>query len=521
MAGGLREWDESRSAAGAGGPWIMTWVVSIATFMEILDTSIANVSLTNIAGNLGVSPDQATWMITTYLVANAIIIPISGFLSRAIGRKRYFMISIGLFTASSLVCALAPNLGFLIVARAFQGVGGGGLAPVEQSMVTDSFPPQKRGQAFAAFGLVVVVAPIIGPTIGGWITDTISWHWIFLLNVPVGILALFLVSVLTVEPAILVRERAERLRRGLRVDYVGFVLAAVGLAGLLITLDRGQTEGWFDSNLIVTTAIMAALGLSAMIVWETLHEDPIVPLPLLRIPNLAISTAMMMLLGMLVFGTIEIIPQMLQQVFHYTAYQAGLALTIGGVISIVMMPLTGVLTSRVDARLLIFPAFAMQAFAFWHFGTFSTQSTFWDAALGRFYMSVALPFLFIPVNTVAYVGLPPGESDKASAMLNFFRNLGGAFGISLAQTLLVRRDQFHQTRLTEGLNPLNPIYENGIHRLTDILGSKQAALGVLYQEAQRQATMLGYIDVYYVLMWGVVLVLPFIPFLKTVHKGGR
>ncbi|HET7412012.1 MAG TPA: DHA2 family efflux MFS transporter permease subunit, partial [Pararhizobium sp.] len=485
-------WDTSRSAAGDLSPWVMTWVISLPTFMEILDTSIANVSLSNIAGNLGVSIDRATWIITSYLVANAIIIPISGFLSRAIGRKRYFTLSITLFTISSFMCAVSPNLGFLVVARVFQGIGGGGLAPVEQSMITDSFQPEKRGQAFAAFGIVVVVAPIIGPTIGGWITDTISWHWIFLLNVPVGILAVFLVSIFIDEPPVLVKERAERLRGGLKIDYVGFIVTAVGLAGLLITLNRGQTAGWFDSNLIKTTTAMAVFGLGAMIVWESLHPDPIVPLPLLRIPNFAITTAMMLLLGLLVFGTIEIIPQMLQQVFHYTAYDAGLVLTIGGAIAIVVMPLTGILTSKVDARLLLFPAFAMQGFAFWYFAQFSTASTFSSATLGRFFMSVALPFLFIPINTVAYIGLPADASDKASAMLNFFRNLGGAFGISIAQTLLVRRMQFHQSRITEGLNALNPIYENTIHKLSAALGGSGQALGVIYGQVQSQAAMLGY-----------------------------
>ena len=450
-----RGWDPSRSAAGGRSPWLMTAVVSIATFMEVLDVSIANVSLPNIAGNLGVSGEQATWIVTSYLVANAIIIPISGFLSRAIGRKRYFMISVALFSGASLACALSPNLGMLILARVVQGIGGGGLAPVEQAMVTDSFPPEKRGQAFAAFGLVVVIAPIIGPTIGGYVTDTISWHWIFLINVPVGLLALVLTGVVVVEPEVLVRERAERLARGLKVDYVGFALTAVGLAGLLITLDRGQTEDWFASDLILATAAMAVFGLGAMVVWELNHDDPIVPLALLRIPNFAISVGMMLLLGLLVFGTIQIIPQMLQQVFGYTAYDAGLTLTMGGAIAVVMMPVSGVATGRVDTRILLLAAFGMQAFAFWHFSRFSTASTFADAAWGRFFMSVALPFLFIPINTVAYVGMPRSESDKASAMLNFARNLGGAFGISITQTLLVRREQFHQARITEGLTPLN------------------------------------------------------------------
>ncbi|TPW25933.1 DHA2 family efflux MFS transporter permease subunit [Pararhizobium mangrovi] len=513
-------WDGSRSAAGNLSPWLMTAIVSVATAMEILDVSIANVSLSNIAGSLSVAQEKATWMVTSYLVANAIIIPISGFLSRAIGRKRYFLFSIAIFTAASLMCALSPNLGFLIVARVLQGIGGGGLAPVQQSMITDSFPPHKRGQAFAAFGMVVVVAPIVGPTIGGYITDSISWHWIFLINVPVGVLSLFLVSLLTVEPKVLVEERKERYRRGLKVDYIGFIFTAIGLAGLLITLDRGQTENWFESDLIVTTAILAAVGLTAMAIWETLHDDPIVPVHLLKIPNFAISVLMMLMLGMLVFGTIQIVPQMLQQVYGYTAYDAGLALTFGGFAAIVMMPLTGVLTSKIDARMLLFPAFVMQAASFWHFSDMSTQSTFWGAVLGRFYQSVALPFLFIPINTVAYVGLPPEDSDKASAMLNFARNLGGAFGISIAQTLLARREQFHQWRMTEGLNMLNSQFSTTLHQLTQSLGSRTQALAVIYRMVEKQSAMFAYVDVYYVLMWGVIVILPMIPFLKTVH-GNR
>ncbi|TYC69161.1 DHA2 family efflux MFS transporter permease subunit [Stappia sp. BW2] len=517
MAGSIpgQDWSNERSAAGTRSPWLMTFVVSIATFMEILDTSIANVSLTNIAGSLGVSDNEATWMVTSYLVANAIVIPISGFLSRAIGRKRYFMISIFLFTASSVLCALAPNLGFLIAARVLQGIGGGGLAPVEQSMLSDSFPPEKRSQAFAAFGLVVVVAPIIGPTIGGYVTDTISWHWIFLINLPVGIIALFLVHFLVSEPELLVRERKERLKKGLRVDYIGFLLWAFGLAGLLITLDRGQTEGWLDSNLIRVMIVMAVIGLGVGTVWELKHDDPIVPLKLLRTPNLAIATIMMLLLGMLVFGTIQIIPQMLQQVYGYTAYNAGLVLTFGGFIAIFMMPISGVLTSKVDPRLLLLPAFGMQALAFYTFSGFNLESTFADAAWGRFTMSIALPFLFIPITTVAYIGLPPGDSDKASAMLNFFRNLGGAFGISLTQTLLERRDQFHQSRITETVNELNPYYRETIATLTQQLGSHSRALAALYQSVQQQAMMLSYIDVFYVLMWCTASVLPFVLFLRT------
>ncbi|PVA08940.1 EmrB/QacA family drug resistance transporter [Pelagivirga sediminicola] len=508
-----------RSAAGMGGPWIMTMTISIATFMEILDTSIANVSLANISGSLGVSLDQGTWIITSYLVANAIIIPISGFLSRAIGRKRYFMISIALFTLSSLVCALSTSLGMLIIARVFQGIGGGGLAPVEQSMLADSFPQEKRGQAFAFFGVVIVVAPIIGPTIGGYITDVVSWHWIFLINVPVGILALLLVGLIVAEPEALVEETGKLRKGGLKIDYVGFILVAIGLAGLLITLDRGQSENWFDSPLIVTTAIMAAAGLGLMTAWELNHPDPIVPLHLLANRNFAICVVLIMILGLLVFGTIQIVPQMLQQVYHYSSYNAGLALTYGGVISIFMMPVAGVLTGKVDTRALLLPAFAMQAVAFWWLAGFNLQSTFADAAWARFMTSIGLPFLFIPITTIAYVGLKPDESDKASAMINFFRNLGGAFGISLTQTLLVRREQFHQSRVTEGLNELNPAFTDALHRAAEAAGSRDAALGLLYAQVQRQAAMMAYIEVYHVLMWLVIGLLPLILILRPARDS--
>ncbi|RAH99293.1 EmrB/QacA family drug resistance transporter [Acuticoccus sediminis] len=508
-----------RSAAGLGGPWVMTTIVSIATFMEILDTSIANVALDTISGNLGVAVDQGTWTVTSYLVANAIIIPISGFLSAVLGRKRYFLISIVLFTVSSFACAFAPSLGALVLARVFQGIGGGGLAPVEQSMIADSFPPAKRGQAFAAFGMVVIVAPIIGPTIGGAITDSISWHWIFLINIPVGILAFFATLVAVREPELLQRERAELFARGIRIDWVGFLLLAVGLGSLLIMLDRGQTENWFSSDLIVTTAIMAFLGLGGMVVWELNHDDPIVPLRMLAYRNFAICALLMLLLGLLVFGTIQLVPQMLQGVFGYDAYDAGLALTYGGWSAAIMMPLSGFVTGRVDTRVLLVPAFGLAGLSFYLLSVFSTQSTFADAAMARFVLSCGLPFLFIPISTVAYLGIPPGYASRASAMLNFFRNLGGAFGISLCQTLLAQREQFHQSRLVEGLSGLNPTFSGALHSLTAQVGSQTEAMALLYQQVQTQAAMLSYNETFRLLAWMIVAVIPLVLVLKVRSDG--
>jgi len=493
----------------------MVAVVSVATFMEILDVSIANVALGDISGNLGASYEQGTWLVTTYLVANAIIIPVSGFLSRAIGRKRYFLISIALFTLSSIGCALAPNLAVLLVMRVFQGMGGGGLAPVEQSMIADSFPPEKRGLAFAAFGMVVVIGPIFGPSLGGWITDTLSWHWIFLINAPVGLLAFAAVSAVVVEAEPLQEETRKLHERGLRIDWVGFLLMAVGIGSLLVMLDRGQQEDWFSNPVIVVLGVLALLGIVSTVVWEFAHPDPIVPLPLLLRRNVAISTVLIMTVGLLVFGTIQLVPQLLQQIFGYSAFDAGLALTIGGLLTLVLMPISGILTSKVDLRLLLFPAFALQALSFWLLSRFSVESTFWDAVTARLVISMGLPFLFIPITNAAYVGLPSGDSAKVSAMLNFFRNLGGAFGISLCQTLLARRSQFHQERLTEGLNELNPTFADTLHALTQSLGDRMQALGVLYAQVQRQAAMMAYTEVFHVLSVGVLCILPLVLVLRT------
>ncbi len=504
-----------RSAAGRGGPWVMTWVVSLATFMEVLDVSIANVALANISGSLGISYQQGTWMVTTYLVANAVIIPISGFLSRVLGRKRYFMISVALFTLSSLGCAFAPSLAVLLFARICQGIGGGGLAPVEQSMVADSFPDDKRSLAFAAFGMVVIVGPVFGPTIGGWVTDAVSWHWIFLINVPVGIAALLLTSAFVEEPQVLRDETRAALAGGLEIDWVGFLLMAVGVGALLVMLDRGQQEDWFQSPLILGLAAAAMLGLGGMAVWESGHPDPIVPLAMLRSRNFAICTVLIMLVGLLVFGTIQLVPQMLQQVFRYSAYDAGLALSLGGLFTIVMMPLSGLLAGRLDIRLLLLPAFAIQALSFWLLSRFSVESTFWDAVQARFVISIGLPFLFIPINSAAYIGLPAGSSDRASAMLNFFRNLGGAFGISLCQTLLARREQFHQDRLAEGLNGLNPVFASAVDAGMSAVGDRSRVLAVIYQEMQRQAAMLSYDEVFHILGMAVLGVLPLVLLLRV------
>lgn len=520
----VHAWDPTRSAAGANSPWLVVAIISIPTFMEVLDTSIANVSLQHIAGGLSVSFDQATWVLTSYLVANAIIIPLSGWLSDVIGRKRYFLISIALFTASSFLCGIAPNLTTLVIARILQGIGGGGLAPVEQSILADTFPPKQRGMAFAAFAIVVVVGPVLGPTLGGYITEQYSWHWVFLINVPIGIASFFLVNLLVDEPDAIKQDRRKLLKRGIRIDYIGVLLIVLGLGFLEITLDRGEREDWFASGFIVATAGISIVSLIALFLWEFHHDDPVVDLKLMKKLNFSLTLLIMAITGMILFGTTALIPQMLQQVLGYTSFQAGLALTAGGVATLVMVPFAGRLAGVVDVRLLLFPALMTQAFALWYMTGLTADITFETAAFSRLLQAAALPFLFVPINAVAYVGLPQNKTAQASSLLNVARNLGGTIGIASAQTLLAGAQQRHQAELVNTLNPLDPNYNDWIARAGGALGGAgdpvTTPLAVLYQQMQRQAAMLGFLEVFWWLMIVVIVVAPLVFLMRPGKSGG-
>ena len=514
-------WNADRSAAGPYSPWLIVAIISLPTFMEVLDTSVANVSLANIAGGLSVSTDQATWVLTSYLVANAVIIPISGWLSDAIGRKRYFLISIALFTLASLMCGISPNLQTLIVARILQGIGGGGLAPVEQSILADTFPPRQRGMAFAAFAIVVVVGPVLGPTIGGWITDTVSWHWIFLVNVPVGFMAFALAQTFVDEPEAVKADRRQKLKGGLRIDALGVLFVFLGLGFLELTLDRGEREDWFASGTIVASALIAVVSLVILMFWEWSHDDPVVDVRLLKNRNFGVTTLAMFTTGMILFGTTQLIPQMLQQVLGYSALNAGLALTSAGVATLVMVPVVGRLTGATDARYLIFFGLAVQAAALWNMSFLSADISFGVAAQARLYQAAALPFLFVPINASAYNGLPRNKTAQASSLLNVARNLGGSVGISMSQTLLSTFQQIHQSRRVETLNPSNPAYNDWLAQAQLLTpGDTTTPVALLYQQMQRQVTMLAFIDVFRVLMVLVILVAPIVFLMKPVRAGG-
>jgi DHA2 family multidrug resistance protein len=510
----------NRSAAGARNPWLVAVVVSIATFMLVLDTSIANVALRHIAGSLAAGIDESTWIITTYLVANAAIIPVSGWLSSVIGRKRYYMACVAIFTASSLLCGLSTSLSMLIFFRILQGLGGGGMAPSEQAILADTFPPEKRAQAFALYGVAVIVAPTVGPTFGGWITDNFSWHWIFFINVPIGILSLALVQWLVVEPVLLERERRDRLAAGLRVDWTGLVLVALFLGSLELVLDTGQRNDWFASNTIVIFSAISAVACALFIPWELTRRDPIVDIRLLLKRQFGTSFAVMMAVGAILFGSTQLLPQLLQINFGYTAELSGLALMPGGLamLVLVLMPVAGQIAPLVQPKYLIAGGMLTIALAMWHMTSLVPDADFSYFAWARVWQMIGLPFLFVPINTVAYSDLPGEKTAQASALINVARNLGGSIGVSLANTMLAQRSQFHQERLTEHIMPSNTGYQDSFHRAFEYFVSHGSSPASAAQQAiawigtlvQNQSSLLSYIDVFWACAVFAGLMVPFV-----------
>jgi DHA2 family multidrug resistance protein len=525
--GGDGGWTPARSVAGNRNPWLILGVISIATFMTTLDSSIANVALDHIAGSTGSSYDEATWVLTTFLVAQAVITPISGWLADVVGRKRYYMISVAIFTFASFLCGISQDLTFLILARILQGIGGGGLAAVEQSMIVDTFSPQKRALAFAGYGIVVIAGPTIGPTLGGWLTDNYSWHWVFLINIPVGLLSLTLVHLFVEEPEAMVRQRKALTAKGVKFDFPGFALVALFLGALEITLDRGQQLDWFSSPVIQIASVLCVVSLAAFIPWELSRKEPVVRIRMFGQRNFAVASLMLLLVGLLILGTAQFIPQLLQQVIGYTATDAGLALTAGGAITVLFMPVAGVLSSKIDPRLLVGFSFVMQGLAFWNFSHLDTQLSFGSVAAARAFQSFSLPFLFVPITSIAYVGLKPEQSNQASALMNVMRNLGGSIGISMVQTLTQQRQQFHQARYAETLNPLNPSYTHGLNLMTQQLqaagqpssAAPGQALGMLYTHLGQQASMLSYIDAFHLLMVITFCALPLLLLMQKPPAG--
>ena len=516
--------NEAEAWRPAVNPWIIALAVTLATFMEVLDTSIANVALPHIAGSLSAGQDESTWVLTSYLVSNAIVLPLSGWLSSIVGRKRFYMSCVALFTVSSFLCGFAPNLAMLIVFRILQGIGGGGLQPSEQAILADTFPPAKRGMAFAVYGVAVVMAPAIGPTLGGWITDNFSWRWIFFVNIPVGIVSLLLTSRLIQDPPYFRRRKLSETQ----IDYIGLGFVALGLGTLQVILDKGQREDWFESQFIVWLTVISAASLIFVVFYEWRHKDPIIDLHLFRERTFAAANFLMFMLGFALLGSTLLLPLFMQTMLGYTAERSGMALSPGGFSIMLMMPLVGFLLSRYSPRWLMIFGLTMLSLSLFHMTTFDLGVDFRTVMLARVFQSVGLAFLFVPINTAAYAFLPREKNNAASGLMNLARNVGGSVGISFVTTMLARRAQVHQVRLTENLSAANPQFQKMLHGMPGMFQGEGSGPGTALQRTYavmqgnviRQSTMLAYIDNFWLLGVVIICLIPCVFLMKKSKPGG-
>ncbi len=492
-------------------PWIITFTVTLATFMEALDSSIANVALPHIAGGLGSSEVESTWVLTSYIVANAIVLPISGWISNRIGRKRFYMSCVVTFTLFSFLCGLATSLTMLVLFRIFQGAAGGGLQPSERAILADTFAPEKRSVAFSLYGMAVVFAPAIGPTIGGWITDNYTWRWIFFLNIPIGIISLLLTSRIVEDPPYL-----KRRKKAGSVDGIGLGLLALTIGCAQMVFDKGQQDNWFSSHLIVACTAIAIVGLILFLYREMHVEHPIVDLSLYRKRNFAMTQIVMLLIGAALYSTTVLIPQFLQELLGYTATQAGLALSIGGFVLIVLFPVVGFLGQKLDPRLMITMGFITLTFGIWRIGNLNLGISFMDAASWRAIMVIGMPFLFVPISIMSYVGIPKEKNNEVSGLTALARNLGGSIGISFITTMLTRRTDVHQTYLSAHVNASSSNYQslhNGIAGFLARAGAGasnagHAASAQIYAIMHQQARTLAYVDTVHVLVLLTACLIP-------------
>jgi MFS transporter, DHA2 family, multidrug resistance protein len=477
-------------------PFLVAAVVSMAAFMEVLDTTITNVSLSHIAGSLAASQDESTWVLTSYLVANGIVLPLSGWLAGVMGRKNYFMMSIATFTAASFACGMATSLPMLIVFRLIQGLAGGGLQPMQQSIVMDSFPPYQRGTAFAITGVTMIAAPVLGPTLGGLITDNYSWRWIFFINIPVGLLALFFVNRMVRDP---LHAKAKGL---LSIDYIGLSLVALGLGAMQIVLDKGQEDDWFGSNFIILFSVIAGVCLVAAVMWLLRQKDPIIDLRLFKQRSFGLACLMVFFVGFALYGGSTLLPLLVQSQFGYDATTAGLVLSPGGLVLIFLMPVAGKLVNKIQSRYLIASGMLLISVGMFVTSRLSPQIDYNSFVMIRILQVIGLPFLFIPSSTMAFSSIPPEKSSKASALYSLMRNLGGSFGISILLSYVSRHQQQRQNHMIEYMSPSIVAYRRAFSDYSHAFlttGHPHAptiALGHIYQQLLSQSSILAYTDAF-------------------------
>ncbi len=490
-AAGGRDWQPKAN------PWLIAVVVTLAAFMEVLDTTIVNVALPHIAGSMSASNDESTWTLTSYLVANSIVLPISGWLGTVIGRKRYFLICIGMFTVCSFLCGIADSLWQLILFRLLQGFFGGGLQPSQQSIILDTFPPAKRGQAFALTAVATIVAPVLGPTLGGLITDNASWRWIFLINVPVGIFTFFAVTALVEDPP-----WANKGNKS--VDYIGLGLITLGIGAMQIVLDRGEDADWFGSNFIVTFTAIACVGIAGAIVWLLWADNPVVNLRVMKDRNFSVACLMIFAMAAVLYSSAVVLPQLAQTVLGYTATLAGYILSPGALVVVFAIPIVGKIVPKVPTRYVIAFGFTLMGLSLLYSNTITPDVDFFTLSLMRATQTLGLAFLFVPISTIAYATLPKEDNGDAAALFTMFRNVAGSIGISLATAQVTERTQVRTAHLVDHLTPYNQGYNDLVSANTNAfvaLGHSKAdagtrAVGMVYQTLHNQASVLAYADVF-------------------------
>ena len=501
-------------------PWLIAFAVMFATFMEVLDTTVVNVSLPHIASNLSATTDEATWALTSYLVANAIILPMTGWLASRFGRKRLLMWSTSGFTLASFLCGAAPNLASLVIFRIIQGATGGALQPLSQAVLLESFKPEERGRAMGFWGLGIVVAPIFGPVFGGWITENYSWRWVFYINLPVGIVSLLMTQLYVFDPPYLRRES-----KG--IDYWGMGLLIVGIGALQFVLDKGQQEDWFSSSLITTLAVVAATGLVALVIHQLLAKEPIIDLHLFADRSYSVGVFLMTVLGFVLYGSLVLLPLMLQTLFGYPSLQAGEAMAPRGVGSLFMMPTVGMLTSKVDARILLALGLFIGGITMIWLGQLNLQAGYWDIFWPQLLQGAGMALLFVPLTTVSMATIAPQRMGYATSLFNLMRNIGGGIGIAITGTMLARTRQANSALLGEHVTAFDTTSATVLEQLkagfmaggADVVSATNQAYGALYAMIQRQAAMVSFVNIFRLLGLLFIVLIPLVLIMRRPKAG--